>query len=73
MVTEGRNAGGGEVARAGVLAKLPHSPSGALQLDMDGSEYQGGEQREEITKEEEKLQESKLERERQQKREAGRS
>lgn len=40
MVTEGRSAGGGEVARTGVLAKLPHSPSGALQLDMDGSEYQ---------------------------------
>ncbi|MPC64665.1 Crustacyanin-A2 subunit [Portunus trituberculatus] len=36
VVTEGRSAGGGEVARTGVLAKLPHSPSGALQLDMDG-------------------------------------
>lgn len=37
VVTEGRDAAGGEVARAGVLALLPDSPTGALQLDMDGS------------------------------------
>ena len=47
MVTEGRNAGGGEVTRTGVLAKLPNSSSGALELDMDGSEYKKGSVRKE--------------------------
>ncbi|XP_050700655.1 crustacyanin-A2 subunit-like [Eriocheir sinensis] len=36
VVTEGRDAVGGAVARTGVLARLPDSPTGALQLDMDG-------------------------------------
>lgn len=40
VVTEGRNAFGGEVARTGVLGRLPDSPDGTLQLDMDGSKYE---------------------------------
>ncbi|KAG7159857.1 crustacyanin-A2 subunit-like [Homarus americanus] len=34
--TEGRNASDVGVTRSGVLGQMPDSPSGALQLDMDG-------------------------------------
>lgn len=36
VVTKGLDATGEQVTRAGVLAFLPDSPTGALQLDLDG-------------------------------------
>lgn len=39
VTTEGLNVEGQTVSKDGVLARLPYSSHGTLQLDMDGSEY----------------------------------